>query len=245
MIPKIIAHRGHSKKYPENTMIAFKKAVESGADGFELDSHFTTDKKIIVHHFYALGHTNNGSGNIYDKDSGYLRSLDCGSWFSSEFKYEKMPFLEEVFDVFGESTLYDVELKDFGKEYVDRILQIVRSTNLLQKIQFSSYQYPLLSYLKKQEPSAILGLIAQPIPHWMDTQTARGLVKSSLIEGIIDVIHCPIDMYDETFVDDLRTMKVQIHAGLCDTEEQLLKAKDLGADELTTNDLELAVRVLK
>lgn len=245
MVPKIIAHRGHSHKYPENTMIAFKKAVELGADGFEFDVHFTKDKNVVVHHYYVLGHTDNGEGYIFEKDSSYLKSLDCGSWFGSDFKDEKMPFLEEVLDVFGASTMYEIELKDFGREFVDSVLHTVREKNLLANVQFTSYQYPLLSYLKKQEPAAIVGLIAQPMPEWMGHKIARELIKSSLIEGIVDVSHCPIDVYDQTFADDLRAMGLKVHAGLCDTKEQLQKAMSLQVDELTTNNLELALRVLK
>ena len=92
MKPKVIAHRGHSRRYPENTIVAFKKATELGADGFECDVHFTRDKKIVVHHYYELGHTDNGEGYIFQKDAPYLRTLDCGSWFAEAFRNEHMPY---------------------------------------------------------------------------------------------------------------------------------------------------------
>ena len=79
----------------------------------------------------------------------------------------------------------------------------------------------------------------------MDNPVAKELIKSSFIENIIDFIHCPADLYDQEFVNYLHSIGLQIHAGLCDTEEQLLKARTLGADELTTNNLDLALRVLK
>src|SRR3989344_2707538 len=130
MLPKIIAHRGHSSKYPENTLLAFKKAIGAGTDGFECDLHFTTDKKVVIHHYYTLGHTDNGNGYIFEKDSQYLRSLDCGSWFNSRFKNQKMPYLDELLTEFGSSTLYELELKDFGKEFADTVLHTVKKHNL-------------------------------------------------------------------------------------------------------------------
>lgn len=90
MVPKIIPHRGHSQKYPENTIIAFKKAFELEANGIECDVHFTKDKKLIIHHFYELGKTDNGEGLIFEKDSSYLKFLDCGSWFDIKFQEERM-----------------------------------------------------------------------------------------------------------------------------------------------------------
>ncbi|MDO8571759.1 MAG: glycerophosphodiester phosphodiesterase [bacterium] len=245
MTPKIIAHRGHSHSYPENTMIAFRQAVELGADGIECDVHMTRDKKLVVHHYYVLGHTDTGEGYIFEKDLAYLKTLDYGTWFNAEFMGEKMPLLAELFEEFGRKILYEIELKDFGKAYVQAVLDLVKTNKLLETVQFISFQYPLLSYLKKCEPSATVGLIAQPTPNWMSNHIARECIRSSLIENIIDVNHCPIDVYDQKLVDDLHAMGVQVHAGICDTEEHLQKALDLGVDELTTNNLELALKVLR
>lgn len=240
MKPNIIAHRGHSQKYPENTMIAFKKAFEFGAYGVECDAHFTTDKKIVIHHYYELGKTDNGEGFIFDKSSSYLKSLDCGSWFDTKFKGERMPFLEELLTGFKDRIHYEIELKDFGREFTGVVLNTVKKNGLLEKVQFTSYQYPLLAYLKKREPKTTTGLISQPIPEWMDHNVAKELIKSSLIENVIDVIHCPVNLYDQKLIADLHSIGVKIHMGLCDSKEQLLKALELGADELTTNNLELA-----
>lgn len=245
MQPLIIAHRGHSHSYPENTMIAFVKAVELGADGIELDVHFSRDKKLLVHHFYALGHTDNGSGLLRDMNALDLQLLDCGSWFSREFKTERMPLLEQVLNTFQKQIMYEIELKDFGKEYVDSVISTVRNCDVLNQVQFTSYQYPLLSYLKKNCPQASIGLITQAIPDWMDRRTALLQMKASLMEDIVDVFHCNIDVLDEPFVNELHNIGVKIHAGICDSEAQLRKAKRIGADELTTNNLQLALRLLR
>lgn len=242
---KIIAHRGYSQKFPENTLIAFEKAVESGADGIELDVHLTQDKKIIVHHYYTLGHTDNGEGLVFQKDSRYLKSLDVGSWFSEKFQDMKMPFLEEVLELLKDKTIYEIELKAGNREYVDTVLKIVQGYDLLSNIKFTSYQYPLLSYIKRVVPDSNVGLISQPIPDWMGMEVAHEVIKSNLILGEIDVIHASVSVYDQKFVDELHGMGVRVHFGLCDTKEQLQKAIDLGADELTTNDLELAVEIIK
>lgn len=241
MNPKIIAHRGHSKKYPENTMIAFMKALEAGADGSECDLHLTKDKKIAIHHYYTLGHTDNGNGYIFEKDAHYLQSLDCGSWFSPEFKDERIPLLDTLLKELGGRAYFELELKDFGREFADAVLSTAKEYDQLNKVTFTSYQYPLLSYLKTQEPSARVGLIAQPIPEWMDIHIAHELIKSSLLENKIDVIHCPIDIYTEDFVANLRSMGVTPHGALCDTKEQLQKAQSLQLEEISTNELEQAL----
>lgn len=145
-------------------MIAFRKALEHGADGIECDLRFTRDGKVVIHHVAELGVTENGEGYIYNQDSSYLGSLDCGTWFSPDFAGERMPFLKEVFAAFGDSTFYEIELKDFEKEFVDEVVRIARGSGLLSRIEFTSFHYQHLSYLKRNEPAATVGLIIQDIP---------------------------------------------------------------------------------
>ncbi len=242
---KIVAHRGMADQYPENTLLAFQQAKAAGADAIELDVHFTTDKKIIVHHYFELGQTENGEGYIYDKDATYLRSLDAGAWFDTKYAGEKLPFLEEVFATLTTTIQYEVELKAYGKEFVDSLLGIVQDYNLLPFIQFTSYQYPLLAYIKKHFPEATVGFIAPPKPTWMAARTFQEVIESSLIQEEVEVIHIPVDLYDQTFVERLRKHKIKLHFGLADTKEQIQKALDLQADELTTNHLALALQLAK
>lgn len=111
----------------------------------------------------------------------------------------------------------------------------------LAKQRFTSYQYPLLSYIKRQIPNATVGFISPPISDWMNNEVAYEVIKSNLILGEIDVIHAPAHLYNQQFVDELHALGLKVHFGLCDTEEKLKKAFSLGADELTTNDIALAV----
>lgn len=244
MKPLIIASRGYSEKYPENTLIAFKKAIETGANGIECDLRFSKDKKIIIHHNAELGVTDNGDGYIYEKDSEYLRSLDCGSWFSPDFR-EKMPFLEEVFDALDSSVKFEIELKDYGKEFIDTVLESIAKHNYENNVELTSFEYPMLAYIKKKVPSLTIGYITKQIPDYMTQKQAQEMVKSSLIEGIIDIIHFPVKFYDKELVETIHKMGVQAHGGLCKSTEELKIARELGIDRVSTYDVGLAVRILK
>ena len=63
---KIFAHRGYSGKYPENTILAFKKALDIGVGGIELDVHKTKDGKLVVIHDENIKRTFDGEGLIKD-----------------------------------------------------------------------------------------------------------------------------------------------------------------------------------
>lgn len=245
MKPRVIAHRGFSAKYPENTMTAFRKAVEAGAEAIELDVHLTKDKKVIVHHFFNLGTTDNGEGRIFEKDSEYIRSLDAGGWFNPKFKGEKIPFLEEVINEFRDTIFYEIELKSIsGKEHADAVLEVVKKYNILSKVEFTSFQYPLLSYIKRKIPSAITGFIDRPKPDWMDVETSRKSAISNLLLNEVDFLHCRLEIYDRQLVKDIHNMGVKAHIGICDTEEEIRRALELGVDQFCSNNVQLALKIV-
>lgn len=98
-----IGHRGARGHTPENTLSSVRKALELGVDAVEVDVYWV-DGQIMVFHDYTLDRTTNGHGRIVRKSFEYLRSLDAGNG-------ERIPTLQEVFDVVGRRALINVELK--------------------------------------------------------------------------------------------------------------------------------------
>lgn len=108
-----VAHRGLSGLYPENTMIAFRKAIEADCDGIEMDVHLTRDGVPVVIHDEEVDRTTNGSGYVKDFTYEQLCNLDAGIKFSDEFKGEKIPTLKEFFDFMKDNDkLINIELKN-------------------------------------------------------------------------------------------------------------------------------------
>jgi glycerophosphoryl diester phosphodiesterase len=94
--PFIIAHRGDTNVAPENTMAAFRVAINSGAEYIEVDVRLTRDGVPVVIHDGSLDRTTNGTGAVSKHTYAEIRHLDAGSWFSPEFAAERVPTLEEV-----------------------------------------------------------------------------------------------------------------------------------------------------
>ena len=92
------AHRGFSGKYPQNTMLAFEKAVEAGADGIELDVHFSKDKELVIVHDHKLDNICNVSGYVKDFTLEELKSFDASSDFKGVYGVNRIPTLKEYFD---------------------------------------------------------------------------------------------------------------------------------------------------
>jgi glycerophosphoryl diester phosphodiesterase len=94
--PWIIAHRGASGHAPENTMVAFRRAVELGARFIETDLHMTRDARFVAIHDATVERTTNGRGAIRDLTLAQIAELDAGKWFDRTFMGERVPTLEQI-----------------------------------------------------------------------------------------------------------------------------------------------------
>ncbi|KAA9021614.1 glycerophosphodiester phosphodiesterase [Niallia endozanthoxylica] len=93
-----IAHRGASGYAPENTIMAFDKAVDMKADYIEIDVQRSKDGKLVIIHDTKVNRTTNGEGYVKDLTYAELQNLDAGSWMGDEFDGAKIPSFEEVLD---------------------------------------------------------------------------------------------------------------------------------------------------
>jgi glycerophosphoryl diester phosphodiesterase len=99
----VIAHRGASGVAPENTLAAFRKAVELGAGFIETDLQLSRDAHLVGLHDDTLDRTTNGCGPVSVKTLEELGRLDAGSWFrrssnqeTANFAGEHIPTIEEI-----------------------------------------------------------------------------------------------------------------------------------------------------
>ena len=109
--PLVWAHRGASRAAPENTLAAFRRAAELGADGIELDAQRCATGEVVVFHDESLGHTTGYAALLAETPFSKLRTLEAGSRFSEEFRGERVPLLAEVLAQTPPTLLVNVELK--------------------------------------------------------------------------------------------------------------------------------------
>ncbi|ANF23010.1 glycerophosphodiester phosphodiesterase family protein [Thermococcus piezophilus] len=145
----VLGHRGYMSKYPENSLLAFKEAIEAGADGIELDVWLTRDGKVIVMHDESIDRTSNLSGKQKGMTLEELKRADIGMG-------EKIPTLEEVFEVLPKDTLINVELKDVdaAKETACIVLE-----NNPERVMVSSFEIDALREYRKYDRETTMGLL--------------------------------------------------------------------------------------
>lgn len=167
---KNIAHRGFSGKYPENTLIAFKKAIELEADMIEFDITLSKDKVPIVIHDDTLERTTNGKGKVRTTALNKLKLLDAGSWKNSKFHQEKIPTLEEVLQQIKKSKInLNIEIKSsaFEKKLSTscielQTLNLIQKYKLMNRIVISSFEPRILLRLRELSAKVKLGFLIEP-----------------------------------------------------------------------------------
>lgn len=120
---KVVAHRGAKKFAPENTLAAFKKAYEMGADYCEMDVRMTKDSVLIIMHDSKVDRTTNGSGKVSEMTLEEIKALDAGSWFGPAYVGEKVPTLREVLQQMKDKIIPDIDFKAGDPTLVIHLLQ--------------------------------------------------------------------------------------------------------------------------
>jgi glycerophosphoryl diester phosphodiesterase len=157
---RIVAHRGASTVRPENTLAAFRTAIDLGADAIEFDVHSTSDGALVVHHDYLLDRTTTGTGPVHERDLRYVRGLDAGAWFDRRYRSERVPVLGEVLSFAGID--FELELKGFTWNHMQTALDTVRAYDAIERTEFTSWHVPMLLALKDACPEARVGVFSPP-----------------------------------------------------------------------------------
>ena len=165
--PLIIAHRGSSAAAPENTLAAFKQAIRDRADAIELDVQLTSDGEVVVFHDRRLERTTDGKGFLRNHSLQELRRLSAGRWFSTKFSSEKIPTLQEVFDLIQGTIGINIEIKAerrFHSSYdlADRCCKLITAHNLQHRVLVSSFSRSVITRVKELKPSIPTGLLYYP-----------------------------------------------------------------------------------
>ena len=199
--PAIIAHRGASAYSPENTLSAFKLAVEQQADAIELDAKLCSTGEVVVIHDATLERTTNGTGTVGDTTFSLLRQLDAGSWYGENYIGEGIPTLEEVFEVIGDQVPINIELTNYTSirdALPEKVAALVKRHNLANNVFFSSFHpVPLsrVSYALPEVPRALLALsgfrgwLARNIIAWFVSHQAIQPPYSMVTKQLIRSAH--------------------------------------------------------
>jgi len=162
--PFVLGHRGASHAAPQNTLAAFRKAADVGADGVELDVHLSRDGVPVVIHNDSVDATTDGTGLVRDMTLVQLQALDAGAHFDAAFAGERIPTLEEVLAEVGMRLLTNIELKaGQTSALVPAVVELVRRMGMATRVWFSSFKPYALYRARALAPEIPCGLLYGPL----------------------------------------------------------------------------------
>lgn len=157
--PKLIAHRGFSGVYPQNTIPAFEGAAEAGFWGMECDIHTTKDGKWVVIHDDEISNLTNGEGFVKDFTLDELREIQMDSGNGIK-KYGTLPIptLEEYLQVCVDDgkIIPVIEIKNCDTKYLPSLKKIISEFNLSEKAVFISFNGDFLTEYRKLDKDATI-----------------------------------------------------------------------------------------
>jgi glycerophosphoryl diester phosphodiesterase len=160
--PVIIAHRGSSAHAPENTLAAFKLAVQQQAAAIELDVKLSADGQVVVIHDDTVDRTTNGTGKVSSMTLAELKQLNAGSKFVPEYQSERIPTLAQVFETVGNQIFINVEIKNYTSptdDLSDKVISLVKEYGLETSVMLSSFNMIALIRARALMAQVPLGLI--------------------------------------------------------------------------------------
>ncbi|MGH2497506.1 MAG: glycerophosphodiester phosphodiesterase [Ktedonobacteraceae bacterium] len=165
---QLVAHRGGSRLAPQNTLAAFRNALNFPVDAVELDVHMSRDGHAIVFHDYTVEKLTNGAGNILDLDFEYLRGLNAAAHFPGGWpEPQQIPTLSEVLKLAQGRVQVYIEIKlskrdgVFGRypDIAETVVEEIRAADMLDKVLIMSFDWHVLPQIKALEPSLRTGAL--------------------------------------------------------------------------------------
>ncbi len=158
----VIAHRGASGHAPENTMAAFLRALAMGAPAIELDVHQTLDHELVVAHDDDLKRCGRDKRRLKNVHWDDVSGLDVGSWFDKAFTGERLPRLEDVFDILPKSVELHVEIKRGSSVYPgieERVVDLIHKRGAASRVLVSSFDHAALYSVRSIDEKIRLGYL--------------------------------------------------------------------------------------
>lgn len=235
--PVVVAHRGIYDGEPENTLRAFRAAVEAGVEFIECDCHLTADGCVAIIHDSTLERTTNGVGEVASWTMEELAGLDAGDG-------EGVPALEQVLEVIDSKCQLLLEVKTNRQDKVypglpEAILEVLTAAGALERTVIQSFAKPYLKTMRSLSPEVRLGLLVMP---W------RMLLNYRYVEDVEDLgLELVVPHFirtSRTLTEDLHDRGLKVFCWTVDNTGNLRDVTEAGADGVITNRTKVATEFL-
>ena len=236
---KVLAHRGFLGNYPENTMLAFRKAIEAGADGIELDIHESRDGQLVIIHDENLIRTTGTDALVSDLTLSELTKTRASRTKDDAFD-TPIPSFEEFCEFASNgSFITNVEIKTNNQWYQDierKAIDMVRAYGLQDRIIFSSFNWISVLRARELAPEIPCGFLYADNKH-------MHLAPQTKDAGI-QFMHPDFALLDDAIVAECRQNGIGLNVWTINEENQMRQLIDWDVNAAITNYPDMCLRLL-
>ena len=235
-VPYVVAHRGVSAFYPENTPIAFQAAIDLNVDWIELDVVTTSDGIVVVSHDTTADRCTNGSGPISEMRLEQVKALDAGVRFDTRFAGERIPLLEDVMTMLEKTSIrLCVEIKgrtpDETLSTARATVALLQARNFLRRTSISSFETGCLRAIREWEPRLAVNL--DPTPQDGSLSPAE-LCEQCLQSGANFMSHT-YEHLTPAHIDAARAHGLALWAWTVNESDGMRRMLELGVDAILSD----------
>lgn len=243
--PYVIAHRGISGRYPENTLLAFQHAIDVGSDWIELDVMSTADGVVIVSHDGTADRCTDGHGPFKLKTLAEVKQLDAGSWFAPEFAGQRIPTLDEALDFMGDGRIrLCIEIK--GETTGDNLrtawatVRILQQRNFLRHVVVSSFNHEALRAIKNWEPLIATSLDPEP----QDGSCTPWELCQQVLRFNINAMQHTYQTLTPELIEEAHHHGFSLWTWTVNEPEEMCRVIDMGVDAIMTDFADVLINIL-
>jgi glycerophosphoryl diester phosphodiesterase len=253
--PLNFAHRGASARAPENTLEAFRLAMEAGAGGLELDVHLTRDGEVVVIHDATVDRTTDGSGAVAGMSLDELRGLDAGCRFSPDggatYPYRgrglRVPTLAEVYERFPAASV-NIDIKEPQQGAEEAVLQIIQNAGAEERSLVVSDDHAVVRRFRRASGGRISTGASRPEITVFYVSSRLRLER--LAHPAYDALQVPVEyrgisLITPRFVQAAHSRGARVDVWTINDPGEMRRLLDLGVDVIMTDRPETLASILE
>ncbi len=242
--PLVVAHRGGSGLWPENTLLAFRESAALGADALEMDVHSTRDDVLVALHDDSVDRTTNGEGAIRHLtlaeaqalDAGYQWTADDGASYPYRGEGAQVPTLEEVFQALPEQRL-NIEIKQRDPPITEPLCRLIREHDMENWVLIASFDPGTMTDFRNECPGVATSATASEIRSFLTMYT---VLLGNLYRGVAEAFEVPPRLRDMAivtpdFVERSHNHNIRVLVWTVNEEDEMKRFLDLGVDGILTD----------
>lgn len=240
---EIVAHRGATTDFPENTVSAFQRAIELGADIIEMDVRLTKDHVPVIYHWFYLQAKTNMHGAIFNHTYRDIQGACVLDDDGNPIENCKVPTLYQILNMFGGQTGFEIEIHGPEIGAPAMIGGVLSGFGSLWKdITITSYEPELLMEMKRLYPGLTVDLLIHRSKSWMERDVAEyvALNKAQLTHA--RAVHMHLSQLTPEIIGNFNQHGIEVYTWDVNDEESLNACFDLGVKRIATDDIRRAVK---